>query len=308
MIHTCPGGEARQAVWIDLLSPTPEEIERVASSTGLRVPTEAEVSEIESTSRLAFEDGAYYLSTPLASPDAQGDYALIPAGFVLSSRYLLTIRYAHVAAIDAARRACESQPGVTAEAAFLGILEVIVDRAADALERAGAECEHLSQEAFRRTAEERRREDDLRESLRRVGAIANRSSHIRDALLGIGRIAAYLDESPHPAAPKLGAGRIKAIRADVASLTEYESSLSGKIQFLLDATLGLISVEQNEIVKTLTIASVVGIPPVVIAGIYGMNFHLMPELGWKYGYPFALFLMAVSAAIPYLWFKRRGWT
>ncbi len=105
----------------------------------------------------------------------------------------------------------------------------------------------------------------------------------------------------------MNAARMKAIRADVASLTDYEAHLSGKVQFLLDATLGFINIEQNEIVKTLTVASVVGIPPVLVAGIYGMNFRQMPELGWRYGYPFAIILIIVSAIIPLAWFKRRGW-
>ena len=100
---------------------------------------------------------------------------------------------------------------------------------------------------------------------------------------------------------------MKAIRADIASLTEYQSHLSGKAQFLLDATLGFINIEQNEIVKTLTITSVVGIPPVLVAGIYGMNFHVMPELSWPLGYPMAMALIVVSGLLPLVWFKRRGW-
>jgi magnesium transporter len=105
----------------------------------------------------------------------------------------------------------------------------------------------------------------------------------------------------------VSATRLKAIRADVASLTDYQAHLSAKVQFLLDATLGFINIEQNEIVKTLTIASVVGIPPVLIAGIYGMNFRVMPELHWSFGYPLALALIAVSGLLPVWWFRRRGW-
>jgi magnesium transporter len=114
-------------------------------------------------------------------------------------------------------------------------------------------------------------------------------------------------ESGHEGAPVVSVTRLKAIRSDVASLTDYEAHLSSKIQFLLDATLGFINIEQNEIVKTLTIASVVGIPPVLIAGIYGMNFKVMPELAWPWGYPFAPALIVVTALLPLIWFKRRGW-
>jgi magnesium transporter len=308
MIATCPSGDLREAAWIDLLSPTADEIAQVTALTGLRVPTKEQVSEIESTSRLSFEKGAWYLSTPLASPKPDGDYALVAAGFVLSSRFLLTVRFAPVPALEAAQALCTSQGETSADGAFLRILEVIVDRSADALERAGSDCDALSHEAFREPERKEKRGANLREALRRVGGVADRTSHIRDALLGIGRIAAYVSDGGVAGAPQVNAARMKAIRADVVSLTEYESHLSGKIQFLLDATLGFISVEQNDVVKTLTIASTAGIPPVLIAGIYGMNFHVMPELNWKYGYPLALALMVVSAILPYLWFKRRGWT
>ena len=130
---------------------------------------------------------------------------------------------------------------------------------------------------------------------------------MRDELLGLGRVGAYLEESGIAGAPPVNATRLKGIRADIASLTDYEAHLSGKLQFLLDATLGFINIEQNEIVKTLTIASVVGIPPVLVAGIYGMNFRVMPELRWALGYPMALALIVVSGLVPLWWFKRRGW-
>lgn len=300
MISTRPSDDPRTAVWIDLLSPTPEEIERASSITGLRVPTQEQVSEIESTSRLACEKGAYYLSTPLVAPQPNGDYALVPAGFALSTKHLLTVRFAPIPSIEAAL----SQPASDAESAFLKILEIVVDRSADALERASGDSDAISHDAFRPGP----RKGELRETLRRVGTLADRTSHIRDALLGLGRIADYVGDAPIEGAPKVGAARIKAIRADLASLTEYQSHLSGKIQFLLDATLGFINVEQNDIVKTLTVASVVGIPPVLLAGIWGMNFKVMPELGWRFGYPMALVAIVVSGVLPYLWFKRRGWT
>ncbi|MEO8796458.1 MAG: CorA family divalent cation transporter, partial [Polyangiaceae bacterium] len=175
----------------------------------------------------------------------------------------------------------------------------------DILEHAGTECDSLSHSAFR--ADTKKAENRLLHTLKRVGAVADRTSHIRDTLLGIGRVAAFMTDSGYEGAPQVNPGRMKAIRADVASLTDYESHLSGKIQFLLDATLGFISVEQNEIVKTLTIASVVGIPPVLIVGVYGMNFKYMPELEWHLGYPLALLAVVVSGLLPLLWFKKRGW-
>jgi magnesium transporter len=305
MIVTAPSDTLSSATWIDLLQPTDEEAARVNAATGLRVPTENQISEIESSSRLGFENGAYYLSAPLVAPREDGEHTLVPVGFVLSSRVLLTVRFARLASIDDARSQLGSSQR-TAEEIFLRIFEVVVDRSADKLERAGAECDELSRNAFRR-AGGATTSNDLTTTLRRVGSVADRSSLVRDALLGVGRIATYVVDSPFEGAPVVNAARMKAIRADVASLTDYQAHLSGKVQFLLDATLGFINIEQNEIVKTLTIASVVGIPPVLIAGIYGMNFRVMPELAWRYGYLMAVVLIVVSGLLPLLWFKRRRW-
>ena len=101
--------------------------------------------------------------------------------------------------------------------------------------------------------------------------------------------------------------RLSTAQQDIVSLVDFEAHLSGKTQFLLDAILGFINTEQNEIFRVLTIASVVGIPPTLVAGMYGMNFHDMPELGWRWGYPYGLALIALSTLLPILWFKRRGW-
>jgi magnesium transporter len=104
-----------------------------------------------------------------------------------------------------------------------------------------------------------------------------------------------------------GQPRVEPIMLDLKSLSDSREQLSGKVQFLLDATLGFINIEQNDIVQTLTVASVAGIPPVLVAGIYGMNFQHMPELSWHLGYPLALALIVISGIVPVYWFKARGW-
>src|SRR5580693_1768663 len=306
MLLVDANADLASAAWIDLREPTAGELARVQGATGLRIPNQDEISEIELSSRLAFENGAYYVTSPLVAPSDDGQLGLVPVGFVLSARVLLTVRFGPLPSFEAAHEAFAAQQARTAEEAFLRILEIVVDRSADKLERGGAVCDELSRSAFRNSRRSSP-SSDLRSTLSRVGGVADHMSHIRDALLGLGRIAAYVMESGVEGAPPVNAARIKAIRGDIASLTEYEAHLSGKVQFLLDATLGFINIEQNEIVKTLTIASVVGIPPVLVAGIYGMNFRVMPELTWTFGYPFAVGLILLSALVPLLWFKLRRW-
>jgi magnesium transporter len=147
----------------------------------------------------------------------------------------------------------------------------------------------------------------LHAALRKLGRLGDRVSQLRDTLLGLGRIAAFVCETGDTVLRHELLPRMKAIRADIVSLNDYQQHLSNKVQFLLDATLGFISIEQNDVVKTLTIVSVVGVPPVVVAGIYGMNFEFMPELHWHLGYPFALASMLVTGLLPLIWFKWRGW-
>ena len=314
------------AIWIDLLEPTDEERVQVERATQLRLPTRESIHEIESSSRAFSEGGALYLSTPvLEGTDCLHD-GLATVGFVLTPERLVTLRFARVAAFD--RTARETSPGETAARhktpvsdrsraaagssdAFLRVLEAVVDNAADALEHGSAELERISNAAFHNDHPRRHKpahaSHALHAVLRKLGRMANGLSRIRETLLGMGRITTFVLDAGDEQRPAAAAPRLEAIRADITSLNDHELHLSGKVQFLLDATLGFINIQQNDIVKTLTIVSVVGVPPVVIAGIYGMNFKAMPELSWALGYPFALALIVVSACLPIIWFKWRGW-
>jgi magnesium transporter len=298
------------AAWIDLVDPSDAERAEVAAATGLQPPTRAALSEIESSSRLRVEDGTLYLSTPFLT-QAEGVAALTPVGFVLAANVLLTVRFEQLPAFAAVATGCEVARSLTAEEAFLRILEVVVDQSADRLEEAAADLDEISHTTFQ--AEQKRWgpranfNRTQRAALRSVGQMGERISKLRDSLVGLGRIAGFVIETADRQLLAQGRGRLNAVRADLTSLSDYQGHLLGKVQFLLDATLGFINIEQNDIVKALTIASVVGIPPVLVAGIYGMNFKLMPEYGWALGYPYALGLMLVTGVLPLVWFKWRGW-
>jgi len=313
MLFVIPGsaGALSEAVWIDLLNPTDDERRQVEEATKLRLPTRGEIEEIESSSRVFREGATCYLSSPVLESMDAASGAVTAVGFVLSGAQLLTVRFAHVAAFDDVAVAFAKTAPRTAHDAFLRILESIVEQAADALEHASAELEQISHAAFRTDRASRRRlaksSEALRAALRKIGQIGDGISHIRNTLLGMGRIAAFAHEMGDLGLPPADQARIAATRGDIASLNDYQADLSAKVQFLLDATLGFISIEQNEIFKALTVASVVGVPPVLIAGIYGKNFRHMPELEWSLGYSFAVTLIVLSALVPIAWFKWRGW-
>src|SRR5580693_1610535 len=164
MLRAYPDSDLRRAAWIDLRQPTEEELARVREATGLRIPDEHEISEIESSSRLGFDGAAFRLSTPLPVPGATGP-ALTSVGFVLATRVLLTVRFAPQPSVDAAYEAFAAQRVQTAEEAFLRILEIVVDRAADQLERAGVECDDLSRTTFAERGRGQRFAANLRATL-----------------------------------------------------------------------------------------------------------------------------------------------
>jgi magnesium transporter len=306
---------APDVVWIDLLKPEANEIAFVEKTTGLTVPSLDELSEIESSSRLRACDGALYLSAPLIYRPEPDQPLSTPVGFVLTRDRLITVRFAELPSFAgfADRTIPPDSPDVTSSGIFTELLEAVVDRLADALERSASELDTLSHRLFRAGPAaplSRRRsmeEADLRVTLRRVGHNGDLASKIRDSLLGIARIVPFVLTLAADSLPPEIKPRLETLRQDVASLNDYDAHLLNKVQLLLDATLGLINIDQNNIIKVLTVVSVVGVPPTLVASIYGMNFKNMPELDWAWGYPYGLALIALSAILPLLWFKWRGW-
>jgi magnesium transporter len=302
----------RDVIWIDLLNPTAEEKTFVETRTKVRIPSIEALSEIESSSRTAVEQEMVYLSIPTVAQGDTADAYLSPTGFVLTKSVLITVRFASLPTFDAvAEQVRQDKTLRSAAAVFTALLEATVDRGADVLERLGEELGKVSKSVFRgdpsRPKHAVRSNNSLRRALTAVGTTGDRLALARDALLGVGRIAPFvLSLRKDWLVPELEA-RLEAVNKDVLSLNDYEAHLSGKVQFLLDAILGFINIQQNDLFKVLTIVSVVGIPPTLVAGIYGMNFKYMPELNWVGGYPFGLAVIALSALIPLAWFKWRGW-
>ena len=306
-----PSKTDRSPVWVDLLNGDQGEIAEAEKLTGFRAPARDALSEIESSSRAFFEKDAIYFSLPLITPVDDVMTTLMPVGFVISRNALLTVRFARSAAFDTVAKALGDTTETTPGDVFAQIFEAMVDRAADRLENAGSQLNAISRDAFHTDRLQKRSPaktgNALRDVLKRIGQIGDRLSQTRDTLLGLDRISAFVIETPRCDFSESIIQRLKAVHADVASLNSYEEHLSSKAQFLLDATLGFISIEQNDIVKVLTVVSVVGVPPVLVAGIYGMNFKNMPEYDWALGYPYSLVLMLVTALVPWVWFKWRRW-
>jgi magnesium transporter len=306
----------QDAIWIDLISPDAAETKFVEHTTGLHVPTLEELSEIESSSRLFVQNGALYLSTPTVYRADPNDPRPTPVGFVLTRDRLITVRFEPLTAFTAfIEREPKANGGKSSSALiFVGLMDAMVDRMADVLEEVSTALESVAHRIFRNEVSTAtsshapsRESASLRELLRQVGRNADLTSKIRDGLLGIGRIVPYVMGAEVDWIPAEATQQLRTIRRDIASLSDYDVHLTNKVQLLLDATLGLINIEQNNIIKVLTIVSVVGVPPTLVASIYGMNFKNMPEYGWTWGYPYGLGMIVLSAIVPLVWFKIRGW-
>ena len=300
-------------VWVDLYNPTNAEIAQACTTYRLDIPPRDQLEEIEFSSRLQYEDGVFTISVPV-TPHVRngGEDVTTPLGFVLTKDLLVTIRFAQLHTFEAITKRVERRER-SAPDIFLVILEAMIDYGADRLEELRAEALRISQRIFHNKMQEMQKKNVtivnsmLRETLVEIGDMGERLSHIRDTLLVLQRAMPFITEHGDDWMEPAVKARLKMAAGDVASLNDYEVHLTDKLQFLLDADLGFINVEQNDLFKVMTIWSVVGIPPVLLAGIWGMNFHFMPELAWHYGYPLALVTIALSGVIPLAWFKWRGW-
>jgi magnesium transporter len=274
---------------------------------GIAVPTREEMQEIEVTSRLYVENNARYMTATLMCQSDSDTPKTTPVTFILSGHRLVTVRYDEPRPFmivgNKLVRTCPQ--GATGESVLMDLLDAVIDRAADILERIGSEVDHLSHTIFEAEGQMTRSQ---REILRSIGRKGDLTSKVRESLVSIGRVLLYLaNEAEGMKWAKDARAQLRGMQRDVQSLSDHATYLSNKITFLLDGMLGVVFIEQNNIIKIFSIAAVVLLPPTLVATIYGMNFKNMPELEWQYGYPLALGLMIVAAIVPYVIFKWKKW-
>ena len=295
-------------IWVDLFNPTLEERRKVDRAFGLEMPTRADMEEIEISSRLYEENSSLFMTAMVL---AQTDTDLPTADavtFVLTPERLVTVRYIDPQPFRTYALRCERAvvSASRAELVFLQILDAVVDRMADVLEKTGGDVEIISAEVFA-PGQHKAGTRDFQSLLRRLGQKHGLTSKMRESLLTIGRMLTFLTQSLDNKAHKDVRAHVKTLVRDVQSLQDHSTFVATKVSYLQDATLGLINNEQNNIIKIMSVAAMVFLPPTLFASIWGMNFHYMPELDWVWAYPISIFVMITSAVLPYLFFKRRGW-
>ncbi len=304
----------RGTFWIDLIDASDRDDARVEQATGLMLPSAHQLAEIETSSRLVVESDVLMMSTPVLYRE-DGALNTIPVGFVLGRGVLVTIRAHELRSFTdyrAGRQAQGSAPLGGPVDALIGLLDSVVARMADAIEAVGSELDAVSKDIFGVAQQDPRRkpvrtERKLSQTLQVIGRSGDTTSHARDSLLGLNRLLTFLANKGGDRITPQHREQIDSLKQDVAALGDYETRLTDKVQFLLDSTLGFISIEQNRTFKLLTIASVIGIPPTFVVGLYGMNFKNIPEYDWAWGYQWGLLLVLVSVVVPVVWLRFKGW-
>jgi magnesium transporter len=324
-------GLGSHPVWIDLLNPTKDEDLLVEQTLAVTIPTREEMQEIEASSRIYQEGGAHFMTTlvlhqkdqPAPLPTAPASRfaratapvlppipVTTPVTFVLGKDCLVTVRYEEPRAfpIFLARNQKGDQPVAAGCGVLVGLIEAIIDREADRVERVQAEVDKLGHMIFDVHGGQKTQTNSFDLALKQIGREGELTSRSRECLQSLERVLTYLAFAMGERSDdKSLRARVKTASRDVDGLNDQVSYLSGKVSFLLDATLGMIGLQQNGIIKFFTVVSVALMPPTLIASIYGMNFKHMPELEWATGYPLAIGLMVISAVVPFIYFKKRGW-
>ncbi|MBX9925378.1 MAG: magnesium transporter CorA family protein [Hyphomicrobiaceae bacterium] len=296
--------------WIDLINPTAEEDQHLQQQLGVEIPTRAEAREIEASNRVYQEKGASYMTAYVMFNIEQPNPGTSNVTFILAGNRLVTVRYVEPKAfpfflsrVERGEATCTCGPSI-----MIGILESMLHRTADLIERIQDDVDGMARELFEINGARRKHRESFAVYLRGTGRDADIVARAQESAVSIERVLAYFatmarERSDDPAV----LGRIASAKSDIVSLNENMKFLQGRTSFLLDATLGMISTEQNQIIKLFSVMAVMLMPPTLIASIYGMNFKHMPELEWVYGYPTAVALMILAGIIPFFYFRAKGW-
>lgn len=298
------------AVWIDMVKPTAEEDRAVERLAGIAVPTREDMQEIEISSRLYIENGARYMTATLMCHSDTDMPRTTAVTFIVAGHRLVTVRYdiPKPFALVEHKLARSCVPAITGEMVLMELVDAVIDRCADILEKVGADVDQVSHDIFEPESERHGQAKQYSQILIAIGRKGDLTSKVRESLVSVGRVVTFLSAVMEGVKwSKDMREQLKTMQRDVSSLTDHASYLSNKITFVLDAMLGVVNLEQNNIIKLFSVMAVVLMPPTLIASIYGMNFKAMPELEWAHGYPMALVMMLAAAVLPYFLFRWKKW-
>jgi magnesium transporter len=300
---------APDALWIDLLEPTPDEEQLVERTLEIDVPTREEMREIEASNRFYEENGALYMTATVVTKLDTDLPERSQVTFILTNSKLVTNRYTDPLPFRRFIPYAARHPavGVAGATVLAGLLEAIVNRIADVLEKVGSDVDSIGSKIFFRSYDTRTAPLDFRHVLARIGQSGDLVSKASESLVSLTRLLGFVQQSGNTQVTTESRVRFRTLSRDVLAMSDYSTFLSNKVQFLLDATLGMVSIDQNNIIKIFSVVTVFLLPPSVITGFYGMNFDHIPWLHATWGPLAGIAMMVASAVVPYVYFKRRRW-
>ena len=304
-----PGAEIpSDALWIDLREPTPEEEQCVEKTLSIDVPTREEMREIEASNRFYEENGGLYMTATLVTKLDTDLPERTQVTFILTGNKLVTNRYTDPLPFRRfiAYAARHPAVGTSGSMVLAGLLEAIVNRIADVLEKVGSDVDAVSSKIFFRSFSASS-PLDFRHVLERIGQSGDLTSKASESLVSLTRLLGFVQQSGNTLVSQDSRARYRILSRDVLAMSDHSTFLSNKVQFLLDATLGMVSIDQNNVVKIFSVVTVFLLPPSFIAGFFGMNFERLPLLHDSWGVTIGVVSMVASAVLPYLYFKHRRW-
>lgn len=292
------------ALWIDMIAPTPDEDRAVEKALNLSVPTRDEMAELEASSRLYRENGATYVTSDIIHNGDAETPTIDPVTFVLTKGPLVTIRYFDPRPFTMLVERMEREPNLCSTGAdlFLNLMEAVIDRASDILSVNANKVDRVATAVFAEG-----KQVGFEHLITKLGRAHIANARIEQSLAGLARIFVYVASDEQIDRVADSREHLRSLSGDAASLISHNQAVAAGINFQLSAALGLINIQQSSIFKVFSVFTVAFLPPTLIGAIYGMNFEHMPELHEPWGYPAALLAMVAAAALPLIWFKRKGW-
>lgn len=294
--------DAIHPIWIDLLAPTKAQRLLIGQHYGLELPDPAEMTDLEASARFYVEQDEIHIHSDFLL-DREGKARSVPVAFVLRGDILFSIRNEELPVFRLQRLRARTQPGFVSDSRdmLLDLYAAEAEYSADSLEDIYSELDIVSKSVLSHTMSD----EDAAHILADIAEQEDLNGRIRRNILDTQRAVSFLLRRKLLTTTQLEDAQ--QILRDIESLNSHTAFLFGKINFLMDATVGFININQNKVIKIFSVASVSLLPPTLIASIYGMNFQHMPELEWMLGYPFAISLMVTSVLVPYIYFQRKGW-
>lgn len=305
-LATVTGKLEPEAVWIDLTEPTADEQAEVEHALGLKLPSRVRMRAIEPSSRLVAKDHVLeMIFTGLARDRAAPG---VPITCLLTPDRLVTLKPEDAEPFDETRRVAAEDPDIAAHELFVTLVEESIDEISDRLQELSSGIDAVTTRVFGADTLARRSRKRTQATMQSLGRQGTEIMRLQDSLTSLQRLAHFMDQNRHRIVPHLDdPGAIAVLGADIKALAELAEALDAKIEFVLDAMLGLLAIDQNQIMMALSLIAAMFLPATLISSIFGMNFQQMPGLSWHFGFFICIGVMVVTAIGIAVVFRWRRW-